>query len=236
MTLLELVKHLRESILDDTGGTGVVWEDLDEDNADSSQLRWSNEELTRLINEAILQAHRRSLLIKDASGDYDITVSSGDSNYPLDGRIIRIKGVKLGSTGKQLLPTDVESIWGITDWDEREATPTHYVVDYATGEFLLYPIPLVDDTVKLLVYRSETTPLVWTSNGVSPEISIRYQIPMLNYAAYLAYLKDEANTFDSEKSQLFLALFTSEFTDTSAYSEVRRSRTSHRGIRYRDVI
>jgi len=236
MTLLELVKHLRESILDDTGGTGVVWEDLDEDNVDSSQLRWTNEELTNLINEAILQVHRRILLIKDASGDYDITVGSGDSDYALDDRIIRIKGAKLVSNGKQLVRAEIEDLWGLDDWDGKVATPTSYVVDYETGGFKLYPIPVVDDTVKLLVYRTETNPLVWASNSVSPEMTTRYQIPMLNYAAHLAYNKDEANTFDPKRSEFLLALFTREFPGISAYSEVRRSRTSHRGIRYRDVI
>ena len=120
MTLLQLIKHLRETILDDTGGTGVDWTAIDETDDAAAQLRWSNEELTRCINEAILQAHRRSLLIKDASGDYDITVTAGTPEYLLDPRIIRIKGAKLVSTGKQLEKVEIEDVWNRDDWDLYE--------------------------------------------------------------------------------------------------------------------
>ena len=235
MTLENLIKYLRESILDDTGGTGVIWQDLTEDDDESDQLRWSNEELTTFINEAFLQAHRRALLIKDASGDYDITVSAGIPTYALDSRVIRIKGAKLESTGKQLNRIDIEDLWDLEDLDLYESTPTNYVVDYSTGNMTLYPSPLVDDTVQLLVYRSETTPLSWDTPDGEPDIEERYQIPALNYAAHLAYLKDEANALDPRRSQLFYAMFTAEFSDTSAYIEKRRNRTANRGVRYRDL-
>lgn len=236
MNLENLIKHLRESILDDTGGTGVVWQDIDEDSDASDQLRWSNEELTRAINEAFLQAHRRSLLIKESSPTFDITVTTGNPTYALDPRIIRIKGAKLVSTGNQLTKAEVEEVWDQKDWDTQENTPTHYIVDYNSSSFTLYPIPIVDDTVKLLYYRSELTPLSWSNPTGTPEIPERYQIPALHYAAFMCFNKDEANTLDPRKAQYHLALFQAEFSETSAYIEKRRERTSYRTIQYRDVI
>ena len=51
MNLLDLVTHLRKSVLYDTGGTGVDWSVINESDYDSIQLRWTNEELVNYINE-----------------------------------------------------------------------------------------------------------------------------------------------------------------------------------------
>jgi len=233
MNLTALIKHLRLSILDDTGGTGVVWEDIDEDSIENAQLRWSNEELTNFINEAFKQAHRRALLIKSVEPTFNLAIVNGTSTYTLDSRIIRVKGTKLASTGKKLDELEYEDIMDITDWDTKTGTPTHYIIDYGTSRITLYPAPISNDTVSLLTYREEMAPLRWTAPTGEPDIDERFQLQALYYAASMAYNKDEANTFDPQRSQYYDALFTSEFGDrTTAYAEKRRRRTRQRGISY----
>lgn len=236
MTLLELVTHLRQSILDDVGGTSVAWADITEDQDDVTQLRWSNEELTRFINEAQKQACRASLLIKTASPTFAVTVAGGTSEYSLDPRVINIKGAYLASTGKELVETEYEDVMGMPSWRDTTGTPTHYISDMETGTIHLYPQPTAADTVNLLVYRLPLTDLDWeTAETTSAEIREDHQIDMLYYAAFLAYMKDEANTFDPQRAEYNRQLFEKKFTSSSAYADVRRSRTRNKSIKYQGL-
>lgn len=232
MTLKELIKYLRTSILDDTGGTGVLWEDLTEDDIESEQLKWTNEELASYINEATKQSVRRSLLIKDDSTDFNITLVADTAKYSIDPKILQIEGIRSTATGKRLIPISLEDIWNTTDFDTLTGIPSSYVADYTNSTIRVSPIPSEADTLKLLVYRLPLEDLTWGSPDASPELREEQQIPMLNYAAHLAYLKDEANTLDPNRSATFLALFTREFSDTSVYSETRKRRAGRGTVSY----
>jgi len=236
MTLVQLIKHLRVSILDDTGGTSVLWEDLAEDDVEAAQLRWSNEELTTYINEAVNRACRASFLIKKAETDFDIAVTAGTAIYQLDTRIIRVKSVELASKGKPLFPTEYEELMGIQNWRVRASTPEMYIIDESDKQITLYPIPVIDDTLHLIYYRLPLVSLDWGSNSNDVEMPEEYQIDMLDYAAHMAYLKDEANTFDPQRSEYYRQKFTTNFTDTSVYGELRRKRSKGRTVRYRDIF
>lgn len=232
MTLLELVTHLRESILDDVGGTSVDWSEFAEDNVASSQLRWTNEELTRFINEAQNRVCIDALAIKDSS-TFSISVVAGTAEYTLDSRILQIKGIYLNSNGKELIEAEYEDLYGMQNWRTNTGTPTHYVLDIDTGKIRLYPEPESNDTIYLVVYRLPLEQFDWETNDTqSSELRLEYQIPMLNWAAYLAYQKDEANTFDPQRATYFRQLYSADFTYNSPYQDIRRRRSSNRTIRY----
>lgn len=236
MNLLEMVKHLRTSILDDTGGTGVVWEDITEDQDEVELLRWSNEELTIFINEAIKKACRSSYLLKDSQPTFNITLADLTSDYLIDQRIIRVKSARLVTTGKRLTQIAYEDIWDETTVALREGKPSYYYVDSITGIASVYPIPTTEsglEDIQFIAYREELSPLSWEDdNEASPEINPRYHLPVLNYAAYLAYLKDEANSLDPARAQQFLGLFIQDFDDTSVHAEVRRTRNKKGTVAY----
>lgn len=232
MNLLDLVTHMRKSMLDDTGGVGVEWADLTEEDTDSAQLRWSNEELTRFIDQAVKRAVRAALLIKKSEAAFDLTITAGVADYALDERIIRLKYVESVADGRQLEQGEIEDFIGIQSWRTRTGTPISYIADESDNTIKLYPIPVIDDTLNLTYHRLPLVDLSWTDNTVTPEIPSEYQIEMLDYAAYLAYMKDEANTFDPARATTYLALFSSNFTTTSAYSELRRKRSRGRGVAY----
>lgn len=233
MTLLELITHLRQSILDDVGGTGVTWADITEDQDDVAQLRWSNEELTRFVNEAQNAVTRDILCFKDGSATWDLTVVADTAEYALDSRIIKVKNAYLSSNGAELSRQEIENLMAIRDWRSITGLPVAYVADMDTGTLRLYPTPQASDTVHLLVYHLPLTQFDWeTAETQSSPLRLEYQIPMLNYAAYLAYQKDEANTFDPARGNTFLAMYNREFTHNSPYAETRRRRSSNRTIRY----
>lgn len=237
MTLLELVTHLRESILDDTGGSGVVWADITQDTEDVYQLRWSNEELTRLINQAEKDACRAADLIKSTlDPTFDITVVTGTPVYSIDTRIYKVKQAYLASTEKFLYEADLEDlvIWGnIT----KAQTPDYFIHDGDVHSLRLYPVPIIDDTVSLIGYRYPLVDYDWEqAETQTSELRDEHQIPMLWQAAYYAYQKDEANTFDPNRAEYFRNKFNQQFTPESGYVETRRSRSRGRTIRYRDVL
>lgn len=231
MTLLELVKHLRVSILDDLGGYEVQWENLEEDQAGSLQFRWTNEELTNFLNEAQKQACRRILPLKE---EFSIDIETPYTNYVLlDSRILRVHTVELVSTGKLLDPTDKDDLRAVENWRTKEGAVYNYCTNYIDGRMYLYRKPVTDDT--LIVYASvlPSESLVWTDYDASPEIREEHHLALTYYAAYLAYLKDEANAKDPQNAAIWLQKFDEEFPMiTSAYGETRRRMKYGRGVRY----
>jgi hypothetical protein len=233
MTLYELIKHLRISILDDTGGTNVSWGQINEGDDTSALLRWSNEELTAFINEAQRQACRAALLLKRADPAFDISVIAEVSDYDLDPIIINVKNVFLESNGTELVRVEIEDLYSMPRWREVTGTPNRYIVDYNMNTIRLYPTPVRDDTLNLIVYSLPSTEMSWLSADFDePEIKQQFQLDMLYHAAYMAYMKENANTFDPQRSEKFKLLFDSEFSNTNAYIDVRRERTRHRPIKY----
>lgn len=236
MNLLSLVEHLRINILHDTGGTNVDWASLSETDYDSIQLRWSNEEITRNINEAITQAYRRIQPIEDL---ILLPLEAGVTTYALNRAIQKVVRVR-NSYGREVKEVDLTNIWYDskgTDNENVTVTPepaniTKYVTNYTTGIIKVYPLPTAPDVLQMLVYRFPLTKLTWDKPNQSPEIREEYQIPLLYWAAHLCYLKDEQNTIDPTKALLYERKFDSEFPMTSVYSNVRKSRTSNRPIRY----
>lgn len=227
MTLLELVTYLRQNILHDTGGTGVAWQNYNEDDYDSVQLRWKNEELVSNINEAIRQVYRRINPIIDT---YSLPVTAQTNGYLLKPYIMKVLEVRRAD-GKLLTEKsifDYQFSQFNTDTGDLEA----FITDDKTNIIRVYPIPIANETLSLHVYRLPKESLSWDDYDVSPELREEFQIPMLYGAAGMCYLKDEANTFDPRRSSDMFALFDRDFPFTSAYSNTRKAKTANRPVRY----
>jgi hypothetical protein len=228
MILEDLVKYLRLDILDDfvSGWDSMV------EGSNNSELLWSNESLARYINEAQKQAVRRSLLIKDFT-TYTITTVANTSTYTLDSKIIRVKDIDNDTDGLPLTELQYEDVRGVQNWKTAAGTPDYYIVDYDMGKIRLYKIPEAVHTLNLVVYRLPLKDLDWdTGSSASPEIREEYQIPMLHYAAFLAYSKQDVDAFDPQKAMYHLQQFNAEFSDTSAYSETRKRRENNHTVKY----
>lgn len=228
MTLLNLVKYLRESILYDTGGEGVDWTGFSENDFDDIQLRWTNEELVANINEAINMVYRRVGPISDI---ITINVEAGTSSYTTPSYVLEHLNVKRAD-GKELKKKSIQDLWGLQEFDTKTGELEVWIPDDALNKVRFYPNPISDEDVKVLVYRLPITTLSWDNYDASPELRAEYQLPMLNGAAALCYMKDESNTLDPKRASDFTALFDRDFPFTSVYSNIRKKRTANRPIRY----
>lgn len=233
MTLLELVTYLRVSILDDEGGTSLEWIDITEDDDEHVQFRWTNEELTKYIDLAQKQVARTLLCFKSDDAQFAVSVVADTAEYTLNTDIIKIKGMYLDSTGKEIYKKELEDFVGISQWRTKTGTPDYAIIDENKDKIKLYPIPTEDDTLNLIVYHLPLTELDWeTAETQSPEIREEYQIPMLYWAAHLAYQKDAANALDPEASLKMRGLFEQEFGIHTAKSETKQRRSRNRRIAY----
>ena len=228
MNLLEMVTHLRNEILYDTGGQGVDWSRYNEDTFDSIQLRWTNEGIVSNINEAIKQVYRRTNPVKDI---IPLPISVGTNTYSLPAYVSSVENVKRG-TGEMVDVRSLDELWSLQDLDTRTGYPIYFIPDTTLNTIQFYPTPSTTDTLKLIVYRLPKVNLSWEDNDVTPELKEEYQIPMLYGAASLCYLKDEANTLDPNRAATFTAMFDREFPFTSVYSNISKSRKTKRTMRY----
>jgi len=229
-----MVKFLRESILDDIGGTGVVWQDITEDLDEAQQLRWTNEELTSFLNEAIRTACRSAMLIKEENALFDIAVTADQATYALHEKVLEVLDAYYDSNGKSLTKVEIEEIRSNPSWrTQTSEMPLYYIVDYNTGTITLYPTPSASETIHIFATRLPLTDLDWAyAETDTHELNSRYDLPFIHGAAYFAYMKDEANSFDPGRSEYFRNLFEREFGHLSHYGANRRSRTKNKTIRY----
>lgn len=231
--LYDAVKHLRVYILNDIGGSGNDWSVTDEGvNGVASKLLWSNEELTKYIDEAQNEVARRLNLFEDFGDDYNISLTVGQSVYDLNPKITHIIGNILQSNGQQLEHIDMKQLFELTRWDEDTGTPRKFAMNYRSNQIYFFPTPVVADTFKPFVYRLPTNTLDWLSFNSDLEVPDQYAFKMLWYAAFLAYLKSDVDTYDPKQAKNFKDLFDAEFEVTSAYSDVRKRRTTNRGVKY----
>lgn len=236
MRLLDLIRVMRHNYLDDTGGSNVDWKLISEQDDEVVLLRWSNEELTFYINEAVDQVYRRMLPAQGHYPEFNITLQVDEAEYDLNPKILRILGARLVNAKRDLVATDTQQLWHTgCDLQNDKGQVQTYLVDYNDPRIRFYRIPTVVDTVQLFVQRLPFVSLSWDNNNTEVELKPEWQAPMLYHAISLAYLKDEANTYDPKRSDIFKAKFDSEFPETSAYAQVQKYRNSFRGVSYGGV-
>lgn len=228
MNLLELVTYLRDNILDDSGGQGVDWTTYSDTDFDSVQLRWTNEELVSNINESIRQVYRRIHPVKDL---IDVDIEIGTTTYTLPEYVLKIIGVKR-EDGRELEEKGLEDIWELKDMNTKTGDLAKFIPNDINNTLRVFPSPLKNETISVLIYRLPLTELSWDDYEGIPELRADFHIPLLFYAAHLCYLKDEANTLDPGRAKDFLSMFDREFPFTSAYSNTRKRRTANRAIKY----
>lgn len=227
LTILDLVTHLRRNVLHDLGGTGVDWTALQDSDYDSIQLRWSNEELVSNINEAIRVASRSVNPIKDI---VKLPIRAHKNLYTLASNITKVISVRR-SDGVSIKERMLDDYFRDSVFDTVEGNIEAFITD-DTKSFRVYKTPSEDSFLMLKVYRLPRHDYTWADQYETIEFRDDHQIPLLSYALYLCYMKDEANTYDPNRANTFLAAFNKDFPSVSVYSSIRKSRTSNRPVKY----
>ena len=227
----EIVGYLRESILDDV----------------KVPYLWSTTELLRMCNYAEVQACRRAHLIIDSSTANDsgtagtastmgqkplctLSIVANQATYNLSPKVLMVKRAQLLS---QAVPLDGPKTYFdldylISGWIGTSGTVGTAGSTGAPVFFLNEPgntitfveAPSVDDTAYLVVSR---IPLIPFELKTSPEIDEKYHIDLTDWAAHLAYMKNDSDTLNLNLAKYYSDSFAAKFGPLpNAYSDRMR--------------
>jgi hypothetical protein len=171
---------------------------------------WSDEEVTRYLNDAINEAATRAHVIRDqvTPAVTQIDIDTDSVTYPLHESILKIDRAKLASQGFPLNRTTIERLdrdW--PKWEQATGKPMYYIED--AGRLRLVPRSNVADTLSLIVYRLPLAPLVEDEDA--PELHPRDHARLLDWAMRCAYLKEGTETLDEAKAQKYELMFQNSF-------------------------
>lgn len=223
MTLGELLKLLRESILNDR--TDRV--------SGSSDFLWSDETLVTFINEAQTRFARKALNLRDATTD-DVTLvvlKAGVSVYTLHASIISVLSAKNAAHDADLARVGHTLFSAQRPPTDQWIDPNHFrghqpgpTLAYSTDEAVnaidgdsfeqvslrVYPTPTAEQdgqTLRLRVVRMPIERLSVHAPSARPEIPEVHHIEMLDWAAYLALRIVDDDAGAPRRAQEFAASF-----------------------------
>jgi hypothetical protein len=208
MILTQLLNILRAEFLDD-----VV-----------EPYLWSDPELVFDIREAQDEATRRAHLIIEEHNPAvcQIPIQVGVSWYPLHDKVLLVKRAKFGTSFQHSYPlrqtTRSRMDQEHPGWSGRHGQVGAYIIENE-GEIMFVGASIEAGTAFLQVSRLPLNELTLNSNltgtagyGITyPEIPERYHRKMLYWAAHLAFLKNDSETFNLQKSELYEKKFEQHF-------------------------
>lgn len=224
----ELITHLRESILDDV----------------QIPYLWPDAELLRYLNYAEVQACRRAHLLIDSSTPTDLGTAATASTmgtrplctlvlvpnyatYNLSKKVLQVKRCQLIGMDYPLEgPIHYPHADGVMPgWIGTNGTvgtcgssgyPDSYLNE-PNDTITFLRAPSVAGTANLVVSR---LPLVQFTLNTSPEIDEKYHIDICDWAAHLAYMKNDSDTINLNLAKYYEDKFTEKFGPLrDAYSE-----------------
>ena len=198
---------------------------LADDNA--SPPLWSDEEITRYVNEAERDAVERGFLIEDdeTAEICEIAVEADTAIYNLDPRVLKITKAKLDLQHRLLDPTEksVLDLRLMATWESNPGTPFAYI-DRQSSIRLVW-VPIADDTLRLTVYRLPLADMDGPDD--EPEIRAELHYQLLDGMLARGYLKNDSETYNPAKSAEHEARFTQHFGQ-KIDANVRRKQRSNR--------
>ena len=187
------------------------------DDGSHSDL-WSDDFMLRALNEAQLQAcNRTNLLWDDTTPEIcQITLKTGVASYPFSqlitfiDRVIFNNGllkVKCHQLAKHEIDHKIPNWRNLTGMIGKRI---HYVVHGKTIRFT--PTPDINDNgliINLEVFRNPLKRIETTLD--EPEIIEEYHRALIYWILHEAYKKQDADSFNQEKSDYYLHRFTEVF-------------------------
>lgn len=198
MALAEMVAEIREDYVADT----------------AKPYLWSDAQIRRAINRALVEACRRARLIID---DSTFTAAfDGPDAVQLDKRIIYVRRVKIsgGPALRRLSQRDLDEQH--PGWEDEIGDPIGYVIDASSFSIRLYPANdgITPVTAALAVVREPWEPLAEDTD--EPEIAIRYLPSVLHGACEILYQRPDMDGEDAKRAAYHAMRFEEEFGKKSS--------------------
>lgn len=165
-----------------------------------------------------------------------VTIIPNTATYTLSRLVLQIKRVKLATMAYPLTPItrdELDAQW--SDWEAVSGTNGTAGTAGTSGDSAVYPdyflselgnelrlvkIPTINDTASLIVVR---LPLQQFTASTSPEISEKHHDGLIDWAAHLAYMKNDSDTMNLNLASVYDKKFTERFGPMpDAYSEKMR--------------
>ena len=217
MTGAEIILAAREDFLDDA----------------VAPFLWSDTLLERYLNLSEAEACRRASLLLDDTTANDsegtplplcsLTVVAGTSSYVISKKILRILTCVPASTSRPIEKKTEDWLDEFyTTWRSAEGDPVYFLEK--KGRITLVPQPVTNDTMQLSIVRLPLASMT-IAGDESPEIPEEFHMDLIDYMAHLAYLKQDSETRDIEKSNMYEEQVTQKFgPKLSAITESNRRR------------
>lgn len=205
---------------------------LDDDKV--APYRWSDSELDDYINQAVIEAAIRSRFIVDSTtaACCIIAVVAGVAEYALHPAIFQLRRVFDSTNKKTLCKTGFAELDASeNNWQSKTGNPTHFINDLNhygdNNSITLYPTPESDLTLNLTAYRVPLADLVLDEDV--PEIPAFHHRNLIYWALSLAYMKQDADTLNADKSLDFERKFEKCFGE---YQDARKLewRRKHKSV------
>jgi hypothetical protein len=216
VTLQDLIAELRESRLSDN----------------VEPYLWSDDELTRHINDAVRQVciRQRSLVETQNTDICQIAVAAGQRLVKLHPSILAVRFAypvgyppnsdcqPKGITAKRLFRC--QPFW---DQDTTTTGPMEFwIPDYQTGYLALYPLPSAAFTLQLGVWRMplDVEQMETADLQGEPVIAPHWHADLLDWAEYKAFSRPDADTEQLQKAESAAQTFTAKIGRLPSATEV----------------
>lgn len=190
--------------------------------------RWEDEELLDYLSAAQFEYLRAVRGIIDASTPVicQLPVPAGQRTVPLDRRIVEVRSVYSTAQAAPLRPGNIEEV--APHRLRTPGLPRTYIVNEADRSLSLDCVPATDDVLELVVTR--TAKALIEDPDQALEVPDHHALGLLLHMMELAYLKDDGEVYDAQRS----ALFGQKWVDflKEAKREVSRSRGTRGTVAY----
>lgn len=174
---------------------------------------WTDQEIIDYLNESEREACIRARLIEDMDTP-EVTrlpLRAGKGLYDIHCSILAVRRVYLQNAKSALAESSIEyqDDQSFSDWMTRIGTPRWYIFHEGNSQLRLVDAPKSDDTAILRVHRMPLRPM--KSPTDRPEIHPKHHVRLIDWALRMAYLKQDADTYDEQKAAKYEAMFTASF-------------------------
>ena len=224
MTLDELLGELRRNILRDVSGAV---------SADEQDLLWTDASLVTYINDAYFRFCHLTEYLQDATTPSvcRVTLVAGQTEYKFDPAVIRLLSVEYQNA--YIPVTSVAHMQGdrgdFASYEKvhRAEYPGVFAVvpDYEIGTLKLVGTPTVQDTGRDLMLRVTRYPLekfTLDEPDAEPEIPERFQLDMIEWAAFRALRNHDADGENMAKASAHSTRFERAVEEVKQEAKMRK--------------
>lgn len=191
---------------------------------------WADDEVFHYADEAQKKFCRLTDGIADAGTPAvtQVAVTAGNPWVSMSPLIRKIRGIN-GADGRYIDPENYEDFQkrGIK-LNARTGVPEILILGMQENKARVYPVPVADETLELLVYRLPIKALDDFDQKI--EIAEQHHTALLLWMKHMAYSKQDAETFDKTKAAEFEVAF--EKYCYNAQKEKNTSKHKARSVAY----